>query len=99
MIDAKKPEQALPPAKPLAAEDFLQLFKKSKRVLALAGRPIDGDSLASALAFSRIGASLGVTVDVACGDPIPEQLRFFPDLQRVIFSPDFLRYELIVIFD
>jgi phosphoesterase RecJ-like protein len=99
MIDAHKPEQSLPPAKPLSADLFLSLIKKSKRVLALAGRPIDGDSLASAIAFRRMVRDLGVDCDIACGESVPQQLHFLPDSEQVLFDPDFLSYDLIAIFD
>lgn len=94
-----KPEQNLPPAKPILSAKLLELCRDSKRILALAGKPIDGDSLASASALRRGLQSLGLHVDLACGDAVPESLKFLPDADQVLFAPDFLSYDLIIILD
>ncbi|MFO0704958.1 MAG: DHH family phosphoesterase [Candidatus Andersenbacteria bacterium] len=95
----RKAESALPPAQPISVERLYRLVRESKRVLLLAGQPIDGDSLASALALRRIIQHLGIEADVACGARVPRGLEFLDGSQTVLLQPDFLRYDLIIILD
>ena len=95
-----KPEKNLPEAKPITAQKLLELCRQSKRILALAGQPIDGDSLASAVALQAGLATLSLKVDVACGDTVPESLHYLIEpATSVLFAPDFLSYDLIIILD
>jgi len=99
MLQVKKPEHNLPPAQPLSSATLLNIIKKANKILLLAGKPIDGDSLASALAFQQILAKLNVKSDVASGDAIPESLRFLSNEKKLFFTPDFLKYDLVIVFD
>jgi phosphoesterase RecJ-like protein len=98
-----RPELSVPPAKTISLEELRQRFVKAAadntRVLLLAGRPIDGDSLASALGLRSLLKKMNVECDVACGDRVPSMLRFLPTSDDVIFTPDFLRYGIIVTLD
>jgi phosphoesterase RecJ-like protein len=100
---AARPEGSLPPAKTISLEELRQRFLKAAidgtRVLLLAGRPIDGDSLASALALRLLLKKMKVECDVACGDRVPSMLRFLPTSDDVVFAPDFLRYGIVVTLD
>ncbi|MFH0831083.1 MAG: DHH family phosphoesterase [Parcubacteria group bacterium] len=99
MVNARKPEHALPPAVPVTAERLLALLQSTSRVLLIAGQPIDGDSLASAVACHLILNKLGITSDIACGSRVPENLRFLTANIAVLTQPDFLRYQAILVFD
>ncbi len=94
-----KPESQLPPAKSIQRDRLLDLVKQSQKVLFIAGKPIDGDSIASAAAMHRAVASLGVSSDIACGDPVPPGLQFLVKDLDVTTQPDFLLYDLIFILD
>lgn len=95
---ADKPERQLPRPRPVAATE-LRAIARQGRVLCLAGRPIDGDSLASAIALRRILIQLDIAADIACAEPVPESLRFLPDVDLVTAQPDFLKYSTIIVLD
>ncbi len=98
-IQNHKPEHNLPSAQPISIERLQRLVRDAKRVLLIAGQPIDGDSLASAIALRRVIQKLGVPADVASGAKVPQGLRFLPESDRVIQQPDFLLYGLIIVLD
>jgi len=95
---ADKPERLLPHPRPIGTGELRTLTSRG-RVLCLAGRPIDGDSLASAVALRRVCIALGVQADVACADPVPDSLRFLPDVDLVIQQPALAQYATVVVLD
>jgi len=97
-IDPTKPERNLTPARPAAAPELLKYLKRG-RVLLLAGKPIDGDNVASAIALRRLLLNLDIKADLGSGDKIPENLQFLPDTEHFNYQPDFLAYESIVVLD
>jgi len=95
----RKAEDTLPPAQPISIERLRALIGESQRVMLIAGQPIDGDSLASAIALRRVIERLGKRADVVSGGRVPQGLRFLPDSDQVIERPDFLLYQLIIVLD
>ena len=98
-MNNRKPEQTLPAAQPISLDRLLALISQAQRVLLIAGQPIDGDSLASAIALARIVRGLGKQADVACASNVPEGLQFLEGAAGVIRNPDFLRYDVIAVLD
>lgn len=96
--EVDKPERSLTPPTPISAGELRDVVRRG-RVLCLAGGPIDGDSLASAIALRRVLCSMGLAADVACADPVPESLHFLPDVELVTRQPDFLTYASVIVLD
>ena len=94
-----KPENNLPSAAPISLERLYGLLTQAKRVLLIAGQPIDGDSLASAVALRAVLTKLNVSTDIACAARVPDFLRFLIRQIRILPQPDFLSYQAIVILD
>ncbi len=87
------------PALPIQNDQLKKLLSDSRRTLFIAGRPIDGDSLASAVALKLASDQLGVISDVACADPVPADLEFLLRGLTLKREPDLLLYDLIVVLD
>ncbi len=62
---------------------IINLINKSERILLLPSSPPDGDSLGSALSLYLVLKKLGKEVTVVCADPIPEALKFLPNINAI----------------
>lgn len=95
----RKPEHSLPPAQPTSIGQLISLIESVKNILIIAGQPIDGDSLASAVALRRTLNKLDKRADIASGARVPEGLKFLNGTETVKNQPDFLLYDLIIVVD
>lgn len=67
------------------------MLRQADHILLLAHQYPDGDTLGSNFALCRALQSLGKTVRVLCGDPIPERYEYmFSDLPQPDFTPQFI---------
>lgn len=75
-------------------KQILELIKRSNKILVLPSSPADGDSLGSAIALYLILKKLNKEVTVVSTDPIPELLKFLPNIKvigdKVVSSNDFI---------
>lgn len=75
-------------------KQVIELIKRNNKILILPSSPIDGDSLGSAVALYLALKKLGKDVTVVCSKPIPEALKFLPNLnifkQEITSSKDFI---------
>ncbi|MFC1517748.1 bifunctional oligoribonuclease/PAP phosphatase NrnA [Candidatus Margulisiibacteriota bacterium] len=56
---------------------------KAKQVLCICHLDPDGDTIWSAIALKELLRQKKVKVKVACGDPVPENLKIFPGVDKV----------------
>ncbi len=67
------------------------LLKNADNILLLAHQYPDGDTLGSNFALCRALQSLGKTVRVECGDPIPDKYDYlYEGVASPVFTPDFI---------
>ncbi|MFO0702496.1 MAG: hypothetical protein U0514_01275 [Candidatus Andersenbacteria bacterium] len=98
MIPDTDNQNAPSPTSPHGAAELRSLVARG-RVLCLAGRPIDGDSLASALALRRILINLGSWPTLPAPTSSPRACAFCQTSTSSCSSRIFLRYAAIVILD
>lgn len=75
------------------------LIQSSDKVLIVAHRRPDGDSLGAAGAINGALTQLGKKTTLACVDEIPHRLKFIPKTEDYVKSFDLNDYDLIVICD
>lgn len=67
------------------------MLQAADNILLLAHQYPDGDTLGSNFALCRALQSLGKTVRVCCGDPIPDKYNYlYEDVPQPDFTPDFV---------
>lgn len=64
-------------------QQSVELIRKANRLLLIARPSSDGDALGSLLGFGLVLEKLGKEVLLASPDPIPDSLRFLPQVDRV----------------
>lgn len=68
-----------------------KILKENNRILLLCHAHPDGDTLGSATALAAALRSMGKTVSVKCGDPIPKDFGFmFEGLENEEFEPELI---------
>lgn len=68
-----------------------KILKENNRILLLCHAHPDGDTLGSATALAAALRSMGKTVSVKCGDPIPKDFGFmFEGLENEDFEPELI---------
>lgn len=76
-----------------------RLIDNAKRIVAIAHRKPDGDTLGSCIALKHALSKEGKDVTMACIDEIPERYSFMPDIRDFIHEFDFLEYDLLIVCD
>jgi phosphoesterase RecJ-like protein len=76
-----------------------RLIDKSHKILLVAHRRPDGDTLGSCIALGRALEKLGKEADMACIDEIPDRYQYLPDIDKFIKEFDFRDYDLLIVCD
>jgi len=76
-----------------------RLIDKSEKILLIAHRKPDGDTLGSCIAFYHALQKEGKEVSMACIDDIPDRYKYMPDINKFIHEFDFHDYDLMIVND
>jgi len=76
-----------------------ELVATARRIAVVSHDRPDGDAIGSCVAFGLILESLGKEVACFNCDPVPESLRFLPEIERVRMPDSSFRPELVVALD
>ena len=76
-----------------------QLMKNAEKVLCIAHRKPDGDSLGASLAFHQALTRMGKSVDLACVDTPVKMFSFLPGINRFIRDIRPEEYDLLIVSD
>lgn len=74
-------------------------IEKAEKILLIAHRKPDGDTLGSCIALKYALADLNKQVTMACIDEIPERYSYMPDIRDFITEFDFHEYDLLIVCD
>lgn len=74
-------------------------IEKSEKILLIAHRKPDGDTLGSCIALKYAIAAMDKEVQMACIDEIPERYSYMPDVNNFISEFDFRDYDLLIVCD
>lgn len=69
--------------KRIGLSEAAALFRNARRIIVCTHVQPDGDAIGSLLALGSLLQSLGKDVALICQDPVPLNLQFLPDWQRV----------------
>lgn len=76
-----------------------RLIDKSEKILLIAHRKPDGDTLGSCIAFYHALEKEGKQPTMACIDDIPERYSYMPDINKFIHEFDYHDYDLLIVCD
>lgn len=76
-----------------------RLIDKSEKILLIAHRKPDGDTLGSCIAFYHALEKEGKEVEMACIDEIPDRYKYMPDINKFITEFNFREYDLMIVCD
>lgn len=76
-----------------------RLIDKSEKILLIAHRKPDGDTLGSCIALYHALKKEGKEVSMACIDEIPDRYKYMPDINKFIHEFDFRDYDLLIVCD
>lgn len=76
-----------------------RLIDKSEKILIIAHRKPDGDTIGSCIAFYHALTADDKEVTMACIDEIPSRYRYMPDIDKFIQEFDYHEYDLIIVCD
>ncbi|MBA4336738.1 hypothetical protein C0416_03110 [bacterium] len=76
-----------------------RLIDKSEKILLIAHRKPDGDTLGSCIALYHALEKIGKEVSMACIDEIPDRYKYMPDISKFISEFDFHDYDLMIVSD
>lgn len=76
-----------------------QKIKSAQKVLTIAHKRPDGDTLGASCAIYHLMKELGKDVQMACVDDIPERYHFLPEIKKTIKEFNFRDYDLIFVSD
>lgn len=82
-----------------SVEALKKKILESKKILLLAHKNPDGDTIGSALAMYHYLQGLAKDCDLGCFNPPAEGLHFLPGLEHLIHDMDDKHYDLIITFD
>lgn len=85
-----------------ASENFKEaasFIESSERILLIAHRRPDGDSLGACSALALALRQFGAKTALACIDEIPKRLRFIPETEKFVKEFDLSDFDLIIIND
>lgn len=74
-------------------------IEKAEKILLIAHRKPDGDTLGSCIALKHAIAAMDKDVQMACIDEIPERYSYMPDVSSFISEFDFRDYDLLIVCD
>ncbi len=80
-------------------EAVCRIFREKDRFLVACHENPEGDAIGSELALALALRKMGKTVTVLNADPVPENLRFLPGADTVVFDEDGAKYEVAVVLD
>jgi phosphoesterase RecJ-like protein len=83
-------------------EKYLEAYRmvgKANKVLCIAHKRPDGDTLGATVAWSLALKKMGKEVTMACVDEIPERFLFLADSNRFVRTFDFRAFDLIIVSD
>jgi len=75
------------------------LIDKSEKILLIAHRKPDGDTLGACISFYHAFKKEGKDVSMACIDEIPDRYNYMPDVRKFIHEFDFHDYDLMIVCD
>ncbi len=78
---------------------FGKLIKESKRILCIAHKKPDGDSLGATVALYLAFKEMNKEVEMACIDDLPERFHFLPESRKFIREFNYEDYDLIIVSD
>ncbi|MFC1655244.1 bifunctional oligoribonuclease/PAP phosphatase NrnA [Patescibacteria group bacterium] len=76
-----------------------RLMDGAERIVTIAHRKPDGDTLGSCIALKHALTKMGKEVTMACIDEIPERYSFMPDVKDFIHEFDFREFDLLIVCD
>lgn len=76
-----------------------ELIKKSSKILLVAHRRPDGDTLGASVALRLVFKQMGKSGVLACVDEIPSRLTFIPETENFVKSFNLNEFNLIIISD
>ncbi|MFC1647816.1 bifunctional oligoribonuclease/PAP phosphatase NrnA [Patescibacteria group bacterium] len=74
-------------------------INKAEKILLIAHRKPDGDTIGACIALKRVLAEQNKDVQMACIDEIPERYAYMPDIRDFIEEFDFRDYDLLIVSD
>jgi len=83
----------------LLVEQIKQKIIAAERILLIAHKNPDGDTIGAALGFYWYLTGLAKKADVGCYNPAADALQFLPGMEQVIHEFDDSQYDLIISFD
>jgi len=76
-----------------------RLIDKSQKILLIAHRKPDGDTLGTCIAFDHILKKEGKDTVMACIDDIPDRYLYMPDIKEFVKEFNFRAFDLIIVCD
>ena len=76
-----------------------RLIDKANKVLCIAHKRPDGDTLGATIAWYLGLKNMGKQATMACMDEIPERFSFLPDVNRFVRDFNFRDYDLMIVSD
>lgn len=83
----------------LSFQPVISRISKAKRILILSHDRPDGDAIGSAVGLALILEGIGKEIQIANGDPVPEALRFLPEVSRIDSADAILASDLVIALD
>lgn len=75
------------------------LIKNANRILCVAHKKPDGDTIGATVAFSHLLKNKGKDVVMACIDDIPQKFRFLSGASKFVKEFDFREFDLLIVSD
>jgi len=76
-----------------------RLIDKSEKILLIAHRKPDGDTLGACISLYHALGKEGKDVSMACIDEIPDRYKYMPDINKFIHEFDYHDYDLMIVCD
>jgi phosphoesterase RecJ-like protein len=74
-------------------------IEKAEKILLIAHRRPDGDTLGSCIALKHALIDIGKNITMACIDDIPERYSYLPEVNSFIKEFDYKEYDLLIVCD
>lgn len=74
-------------------------IEKAEKILLIAHRRPDGDTLGSCIALKHALIDIGKKITMACIDDIPERYSYLPEVNSFIKEFDYKEYDLLIVCD
>lgn len=76
-----------------------RLIDSAEKILVIAHRKPDGDTLGSCISFKRALSKIGKDITMACIDEIPDRYAYLPDIKHFVNDFNFHEYDLMIVCD